>query len=50
METKRDGIDRTQYIHPAVEQSESEDDTQLVYLPQTVFLRQWNALSKKRKR
>jgi len=44
-----DRIDLTKYIHPAVEQPESEDGTHILHLPQTVFLRLWKALSKKRK-
>ena len=38
-----------EYIDPVVEQPESEDSTHILHLPQTVFLRLWKALSKKRK-
>jgi hypothetical protein len=38
-----------EFIDPVVEQPESEDSTHILHLPQTVFLRLWKGLGKKRK-
>jgi len=42
-----DKIDLAEFIRPAGEESENEDGSQVLRLPQTVFLCLWQALSRK---